>query len=263
MVVFRYEWKRSRNYCLTWAVTLAVCIFVMTPVYYGMLGTADSLPAGFGEGGFLETLGLSLALLQEPLGMYSLLTEFLMIAGGIFGMHLGMRLFTKECTERTGEYLFTKPCGRRTIFCAKTLCMLLGIAVMGAFYLLASLLTMLLFRPGFSGREFFLIAFSFSLHALFFGVLGLLVGICFPHNRSPLLTAGLVVFSEYGITAFACTVDIRLISFLSPFSFFGPSKIHETGFYAWDYFVWYLLLLAVFFVSAYRALLERDIAFTG
>lgn len=260
MVVFRYEWKRGRKYILTWAVTLAVCIFIMTPVYYGMLGTAETLPANFGEGGFLETLGLSLELLVQPLGMYSFLTGFLMNAGGIFGMHLGMRLYTGECTERTAEYLFTKPCGRRTIFYAKALCMLCGAGVAGAFYLLASLLTMALFYPGFSVGEFFLVALSFFLHALFFGTLGLWAGVCFPRSRSPLLTAGLTVFSAYGITAFARTVDIRWISFLSPFSFFNPTRIHELGFYEWDYLLWYLLLLAVLFMLAYRVLLGRDIA---
>ena len=35
MLIFRFEWKRKRKYILIWAATLAVCIFSMTPVYYG------------------------------------------------------------------------------------------------------------------------------------------------------------------------------------------------------------------------------------
>lgn len=263
MVVFQYEWKRSRKYILIWAVVLAVCIFSMTPVYYGMIGMTDSLPENFAQGGFFETVGVSLDLLMKPLGMYSFLTGFFIIAGGIFGMHFGLSLHTKECTENTAEYLFTKPCGRRMIYQGKMQCMLGGVCVVGAAYLAASFLTMLLFKPGFPLGEFLLLAVSFILVTLFFGALGLLLGSCRPNNRSPLLTAGLTVFLEYCITAFSRTIGNRIIGFLSPFSFFNPSEIHELGFYAWDYLIWYFLLLSVFFILSYRVLLKRDIEFVA
>ena len=66
MQIFRFEWKRSQKYILIWATALAVCIFFMTPVYYGMVETAGTLPAGFAQGGFLKLLaereGLTLSI---------------------------------------------------------------------------------------------------------------------------------------------------------------------------------------------------------
>jgi len=261
MVVFRYEWKRNQKYILTWAAVLAACIFFMTPVYYEILGNPEKLPAGFAQGGLLETLGITLDLLREPLGMYGFLTGFLTNAGGIFGMHFGLSLHTGECTGCTAEYLFTKPCGRKAIYRAKALCMVCGVWVAGAFYLAASLLTMGLFYSGFSLWELSLLALSLPLTALFFGALGLWAGSRWPRNHSPLMTAGLTTLSMYGITAFSRTVDNRLIGFLSPLSFFGAADIHALGFYAWDYLVWYLLLVTLFFVLAYRVLMKRDVTF--
>ena len=260
MLIFRFEWKRTRTYILIWAAALAVCIFSMTPVYYDMIETAGTLPSGFTQGGFWETLDVSLTLLMEPLGMYSFLTGFFMIAGGVFGMHLGLSLHTGECTENTAEYLYTKPCGRQMIFKGKMLCALVGVCVTGISYLLASFLTMMLFRPGFPVGEFLLVVGSFVLLTLFFALLGLMVGIFHPNNRSPLLTAGLVVFVEYCITSFSRTVSIRAIGFLSPFSFFSLSEIHDAGAYSWDYMLWYLLLLFAFIILAYKKILKRDIA---
>ena len=69
MTVFHYEWKRSRKYILIWGLSLAVCIFSMIPVYYSMIETPELLPKNFAEGGFFETVGISLALLLEPLGL--------------------------------------------------------------------------------------------------------------------------------------------------------------------------------------------------
>jgi len=258
MVIFRYEWKQARRYVLVWAAAIAACIFFMTPVYYGMIESAGTLE--FAESGFFETVGVSLALLAEPLGMYSFLTGFFLIAGGVFGMHLGLSLHTRECTENTAEFLYTKPCGRRRIVTGKLLCALLGTGVVSAAYLLASYAAMRLFRPGFPRKTFWLVAASFLLLTLFFTVSGLLAGIYQPKNRFPLLTAGLTVFLAYCVTSFSRTVDVRIISFLSPFSFFSPSVIHETGFYPWDYMLWYLFLLAAFLVLAYRKIEKRDIA---
>lgn len=260
MVVFRYEWKRNRTYILIWAAALAVCIFCMTPAYYGMIETPETLPENFTQGGFFETVGVSLALLMEPLGMYAFLNAFFMIAVGIFGMHLGLALQTKECTEHTAEYLFTKPCGRKKIYGGKALCLLLGTGAAGAAYLLASFFTLSLFQPGFPLAEFLLLAVSFPLTALFFGALGLLWGTLRPNNRLPLLTAGLCVFVAYCVTAFSRTIGNVPVGFLSPFSFFNPSAIHETGHYEWSYLLWYLLLVAVFFVFSYKWSLKRDIA---
>lgn len=183
-----------------------------------------------------------------------------MIAGGVFGMHLGLSLHTGECTENTAEYLYTKPCGRQMIYRGKLLCTLAGVCVTGVSYLLASFFTMTLFQPGFSLKEFLLVAGSFILITLFFALLGILAGVFRPNNRSPLLTAGLVVFVEYCITSFSRTISIRAIGFLSPFSFFSPSEIHYAEAYSWDYMLWYLLLLSAFFILAYKEILKRDIA---
>ena len=184
MQIFRFEWKRSQKYILIWATALAVCIFFMTPVYYGMVETAGTLPAGFAQGGFFETVGISIELLTKPMGMYSFLTGFFMIAGGIFGMHLGLSLHTKECTENTAEYLYTKPCGRKVIYKEKLLCALAGVCVTGIFYVMASFFTMTLFRPGFSTGEFLLVAGSFVLLTLFFALMGTMAGVFRPNNQN-------------------------------------------------------------------------------
>ena len=105
-----------------------------------------------------------------------------------------------------------------------------------------------------------LVAGSFVLLTLFFALMGIMAGVFRPNNRSPLLTSGLVVFVEYCITSFSRTVGIRAIGFLSPFSFFSPAEIHNSGSYSWDYMIWYLFLLLVFVLLAYWKILKRDIA---
>ncbi len=260
MVVFQYEWKRNRKYILTWALSLAACIFIMTPVYNSMVGTADALPTGLKNHALLVSVGMSVEMFQTPFGMFAFLTSFFKIAAGIYGMYLGISRFTKDCAELTAEYLYTKPISRPGIYVQKVLCMLWGMLVMGVLYIAASVATMSIFHPGFNMREVLLVAVSFPLHALIFGMIGILIGVMFPRNRSAMLTAFLAVIMEYAVYSFSATIGARSISFLSPFSFFAPAYIHNHGSYDRQYLLWYLFLIGILTILSYRRELRRDIA---
>ena len=239
MVIFKYELKRHRKYILGWAIALALCVFLMTPTYYSFMDVSTGdLYETLGTSDFYKGVGVSMEYLTSPLGIYAFLTSFFMIASGIFGMHFGIAIHTKECSERTSEYLFVS-----------------------MVYLLASFLALALFRSGIDWGEFFLIALSLMLVTLFLAAMGLLVGILFSRNRSPLLTAGLIVFVEYCVTSFSNIVSNRAISFLSPYSFFSAAEISKSGFYELDYLGWCVLLFALFLVLSYRVFLKKDIQF--
>ena len=262
MVILKYELKRHRKYILGWAIALALCVFVMTPTYYSFMDVSTGdLYETLGTSDFYKGVGVSMEYLTSPLGIYAFLTSFFMIASGIFGMHFGIAIHTKECSERTSEYLFTKPHTRKTIYWAKAFTVFFGVVVVSMVYLLASFLALALFRSGIDWGEFFLIALSLMLVTLFLAAMGLLIGILFSRNRSPLLTAGLIVFVEYCVTSFSNIVSNRAISFLSPYSFFSAAEISKSGFYELDYLGWCVLLFALFLVLSYRVFLKKDIQF--
>lgn len=121
MTVFRYEWKKNFRYIVCWTLAVGLLILCMTPAYYGALDSVGSLSKIYENSEFFDSLGMTADLFQEPLGMYAFLNVFFSMAIGIFGMHFGLSLYTKECTEGTAEYLMTKPIGRLRIFGKKSL----------------------------------------------------------------------------------------------------------------------------------------------
>ncbi len=265
MVIFKYEMRNHRRYIWGWAISLAVCIFLMIPVYYSLLGgaesTANPLYDMLGETDFFPSIGVSMEYLTAPLGIYSFLASFFMLAAGIFGMNFGISIHTKEFAGKTSEYLFTKPHTRKEIFCAKAITVLCGSVIVGLTFMLTSFLSLLLFHPGFDLGEFILISNSLLLVSLLLTALGVLTGVIFSNNRSPLLTAGLVVFSEYCISSFSRIVGNKGIGFLSPYSYFSAADISHTGFYEWDYLVCYFILLIIFLLIAYNVFLRKDVQF--
>ena len=135
MVIFKYELKNHRKYILGWAIALALCIFLMTPTYYSFLDAASvELFETMGTTDFYRSVGVSMEYLTSPLGIYGFLTSFFMIASGVFGMHFGISIHTRECTEGTSEYLFTKPFPRKTIYWAKALTVFIGVVIVAAVY---------------------------------------------------------------------------------------------------------------------------------
>lgn len=111
MTVFHYEWKRSRKYILIWGLSLAVCIFSMIPVYYSMIETPELLPKNFAEGGFFETVGISLALLLEPLGMYGFLNAFLLWQAEFSGCTLPYPCLQKNVPKTQQNTCSQNPAG--------------------------------------------------------------------------------------------------------------------------------------------------------
>lgn len=242
MTIFKYELKRHKKYILGWAITLAVFILMMTPTYYSFMDVSQSSNELFetlGNNDFYKSVGVSMEHLTSPMGIYSFLTSFFMIASGIFGLHFGISIHTKEFEEKTSEYLYTKPHTRKEIFWAKAGTVFVGVVIVGVIYVIASWLAMVLSRPEGPWGEFFLVSMSLLWVTLLFAAMGMLVGTIFSNNRSPLLTAGLVILVEYCINSFSNIVSSKGISFLSPYSFFSGAKISQNGFYEIDYLIWY------------------------
>lgn len=267
MIIFKYELKRHRSYILTWALAVALCIFVMIPAYYGLMSgvqsTVNSIFESAGASSFFQSAGVSREYLTQPLGIYAFLLSFFMLATGIFGMHFGISIHSKEFAGKTSEYLFTKPHTRKEIFWSKAAVVFLAAGIVGLGFLAASGVSLVLFNPGFDVRVFLLLAFSLVLVTVLYAAFGLLVGVVFSNNRNPLLTAGLVVFTEYAISDFSHIISSRAIGFLSPSAFFTASTIAETGHYDWDYLIWYAVLLVISLLAAFRVFLKKDIRFRG
>ncbi|MDO5400790.1 MAG: ABC transporter permease subunit [Eubacteriales bacterium] len=263
MTIFKFELRRNLKYILAWTLTLALCIFGMTPMYYGFISLAETTPlfSTLGESDFFKSVGVSMGYLASPLGIYAFLTSFFLLAAGIYGLHFGITIHTKEFTGKTAEYLLTKPHTRKEIFWAKAGVVMTGAVITGLGYTAASALSLVLFRDGTPWGEFFLISLSLLWLTLVMAALGLLLGVVFSNNRNPLLTAGLIVFVEYCITSFSNVIVSRTVGYFSPFSFFSGVRIAQNGFYEPDHVALYGAMLGLFLLAAYRHFLKKDIRF--
>ena len=262
MAVFRYELRQLRGHTLWWGLSVVLATLMILPAYINMLASGSLDVAAVMNNDFFEMLGADVNIISTPIGTVGYVTSFFVIAAGINGMFLGLKTFTKETIGKTSEFTYTKPYGRGPVFCAKLLSAIVSALIIGACYLGASVLTPFM---GISGsidyKPLTLIALSFTLIEVFFVLFGACVGAIYSKIRSPLLVSSGVVFLFYVLSAYASKVGNNAIKFLTPFSYFGASRIVSSGGYNAGYMAALLILCAAFAVVGFVVFAKKDISF--
>ena len=264
MAIFRYEWRKLRGYTIGWALTVGLLIFAMLPVYYKMVGMGGNTLGAMADFGIFELLGVDARTITQPAGVYGFLTAFFSLAGGICGMYLGLGTFTKETVNNTAEFTYTKPFGRGAVYTAKVLAGALSAVVVGLGFYAGSVLAALTGLPnGIDMGLFTLVGLSFLWVALFFLLLGALMGAVHPKIRTPMLLSSGVVFIFYVFSAFASKVGAAAVKYLTPFSWFGASRIITLGRYDWGYLAACALLCVAFVAAGLAVFVKKDITFVS
>ena len=262
MAIFKYEMRQLRNYTFWWAVALALFIFMILPSYVSMLaGGAVSMDALEGNPMF-DMLGVDVNIISTPIGCFGFINAFLAIAGGINGMYLGLKAFTKETVQKTADYIYTKPYKRGAIYLSKLFSSFVSVFAIGACYFIGSIAGGQSAVPG--GLDMSMLALlvgSFALIQLFFVLFGAFVGAVHSKIRTPLLLASGTVFMLYVLSTFASKVGSALIKFATPFSDFGASNIIGSGGYDAAYMLAYAILCVAFAVIGYVTFIKKDVKF--
>jgi len=263
MAIFRYELRQLRNNTLWWALSVALAIFMFLPAYISMLTSGAVDAASVMNNDFFEMLGVDANIINTPIGTYGYLTSFFAIAAGINGMFLGLKTFTKETIGKTAEFTYTKPYGRGHVFCAKLSAATVSALVVGASYFVASALSahMGAAAGGIDFKPLALIALTFTLIEIFFVLFGACAGAIYSKIRTPLLASSGVVFMFYVLSAYASKVRLDAVKYLTPFSYFGASKIVSSGGYNAGYMAAFLTLCVAFAATGFGVFNRKDISF--
>ena len=262
MAIFRYELRQLRGNTFWWGASIALITLMILPAYINMLTSGAVDAASVMNNDFFEMLGADASIISTPIGVFGYVNSFFVIAAGIYGMSLGLKSFTKETVGKTSEYTYTKPYGRGRIYAAKILSATVSALAVGACYLGATALCALTAAGGrVDYKPFGLIALSFTLIEIFFILFGACAGAIYSKIRAPLLASSGVVFMFYALSAYAGKVNINVIKYLTPFSYFGASKIVLSGGYNAGYMSALLALCAAFAATGYAVFIKKDVSF--
>ncbi|SHE40591.1 ABC-2 type transport system permease protein [Seinonella peptonophila] len=264
MAIFRYEMKQNRKTTIIWALSLAILVFLMMPMYINLMTDSTMLtdemkeatstnPIFAGTGGSIDDL-------FSPLGAYSFVTSFAMMAFAVYGMYLGLTMISKDYVQKTADFLMTKPYSRAKVLLSKLSAATLCCLIVGLAYVVASISIMQISAKGeFEFIQLLLIALSTIFIQLFFMTLGMFIAVIQPLIRMPVVISMGVAFVTYICGAYSGVVDNDIIMLLSPYKYFGSAYVMAHSTYNLSYALLFFGLMALFIVASFIIFIKKDI----
>ncbi|PKM95414.1 MAG: hypothetical protein CVU84_04930 [Firmicutes bacterium HGW-Firmicutes-1] len=264
MAIVKYEMKQYKTLIIIWSIALSVLIIFLLPTFISLMTNnsvmTPELINSFGRNKFFIAIGVNATSLLTPMGSYSYVNSFVLIAAATFGTYIGISLITKEYSQKTADFLFTKPQGRRVVFSSKLFAGAICCLIVGLTYLVASYFAFLIFaKDSIEFIPLLLIAFSVSLLQLLYMVVGLLLAVFMPNIKVPIIVALGIAFFTYSFGAFARIMGYKFVSYLSPYSYFNNEYIREFNSYDLKYLLLFLVITIVSILVSYNVFSKKDI----
>ena len=234
MPVFWREMARTRTSLLAWTIGMIALSVALMAFFPTIRTKAEELDAMFAKypPEFKELFQLDRLSMADPLGYYA--TEnhlFLTLFGGIYAMLLAVGVLAREESERTGEFLLTRPIGRARVVTEKTFA---SFACLVVFDVLIGLATFILFEAVASGEYdrkilVLLLLGAFLLHLFLWGI-GLLVSVFVVKARTFYPLSIGVVLSLYFLGIWSLLDDkADVVRYFTPFRYIDPADIIDEG----------------------------------
>ncbi|GAB6107204.1 ABC transporter permease subunit [Fusibacter bizertensis] len=262
MNILKQELKMGRKSLIVWCASLVgtLAIFMMMyPMISDQAATFEKVFESFPPE-FRKALGLTTTNLGDVLGYYSFAFLYILLAGAVQAMNIGVSVLSAEVREKTGDFLFVKPVKRSKIITQKILAMLIELGIINVVICLANYIILsLVSKDAFDMKLYLLLTGSLLFIQLFFAAMGLAVSVFLRRIRTVLPISMGVVFLFYIIFLLNQTLEDPKLAWISPFGYFDLSYISEHVAYQSKFIAAWFVLNAIFVFFTYKLFTKKDL----
>lgn len=257
-----HELNRLGRVTIWWSLSLsllAVGFLFMYPVFSKDLTTAqqvlDKIPATL-----KSALNISTELFANITGFFGYFISFIVLAGSVQALVLGIKSLSEEETNKTADFLLTKPVTRNQIIWSKFYASFVSLVVTNLVFSSLSLATaMTVTDDNLNIKLLVLISGSLLLVQLVFLTLGFLLSASIKKIRSVISLAMPIAFAFFIISALDSAIGSLNLASITPFKFLSPVDIIKNGGYETKYIILSAALVSIFFGMAILIYNKRDI----
>ncbi len=262
MNILMQELKMGRKALIVWCVSLigTLAVFMMLfPMIADQAAEFQKVFDSFPEA-FRKALGLTTTSLGDVLGYYSFAFLYIVLAGAVQAMTMGVTVLSAEVRDKTGDFLFVKPVKRSRIITMKILAVLVQIGIVNALMCIASwlILSFVTDKP-FDRVLFLLLTGSLLFIQLFFASFGLAVSVFLKRIRTVLPISMGVVFLFYIIFLLNQTLEDEKLAWLSPFGYFDLAYISQHVQYQEKFLLAWVVLIVTCIFFTYKVFTKKDL----
>ena len=262
MSLVSHELNSARKTTILWSLalsSLAVGFLLMYPVFTKDLATANQVFENI-PSALKSALNISTDMFSSVTGFFSYLMQFILLAGSVMALVIGLKSLSQEETNKTADFLLTKPITRSQIVSAKLKVSIFSLLLTNIFFSLVAFITAnLVSENQFSSNTFLLLCGSLLLVQLLFFSLGLVLSASLGKIKSVVSLAMPIAFSFFIISALDSAIGNINLAALTPFKFFSSTYIVQNSTYETKYLVLSIGLFLGFIWLAYYFYNHRDI----
>lgn len=262
MNVFWHEIRSYRRSTIIWIISLSLMVILflsLFPLFTKDIDSTkkllDTLPAAVRTG-----LGISLQSFFTIFGFFGYLFTYVLLAGAIQAMGLGVGILSREDSGKTADFLLTKPISRARIVSAKlfasiSLLVLTNIIFTASAFIMALAVS----KASFDALTFLLIAASLFLVQLFFLSLGVALSVILSKVKSVIAVTLPVVFGFFIVGTLGSVLGNDSVKLFSPFKFYDTQYIISHRSYELKFMVIEIVCIIVAITVTYLLYLKKDI----
>ena len=231
--IFRHEMNTRVRSVIIWSLSiaaLAIFFFSIFPSFAEDAALSNQLLAKFPQE-LKDAFGLGKIDMSTILGFLTLVFVFVQLCLAIQAGNFGFGLVSIEETEKTADFLLTRPVSRFQIFTSKLLAAIGSLLITDIIVSLAIFLAITSFKGErtYDAPTLLLLLLSMPIFQLFFLSVGLLISLLVKKvaNVTP-FSLGLA-FGAYVINAFSGVFGDVKLEYLTPFKHFDPVHIVQNS----------------------------------
>ncbi|QTA38070.1 ABC transporter permease subunit [Thermosipho ferrireducens] len=266
MNMLKWEFKKIKTSIILWTIAFVLLQLMYSSFFPSMTSEEGSFLAAklkFLPKFFLKMFGMENLDITNILHYYALQGQFIIILiGSVFGAKIGAGIVVKEESEKTAEFLLSKPVTREKIITAKILTLILSIITFDGLIIIANLIFFNIFNTSeiFDFKLFWLLSLAPLLIHLIIGLISFLIStIERKLQRADAIALG-ITFTLYSISVLGkLTEKLNFLTFFTPYSYFDPTKIVKTTSLNFSLLLLYIVECSILISISYVIFRKKDI----
>ena len=252
MNIFWREIKAYEKSTIIWMLALSaitILFLLLYPAFTKDVESTRKLLAGI-PAAYRNALGIRIENFFTIFGFYAYLFTFVLLAGAVQAMNLGVGIISKEDAGKTSDFLLSKPVTRTKVMASKLSAALAILVITNIFFTVASLIAAKAVSTGsFSLKKFLLISLTLFLVQLFFWALGAALSVIIPKIKSVIAVTLPAVFAFFIISTIGAVIGNDNVRYITPFKFYDFAYIIAHNTYEWKF----MIIEAIFIIIAITA----------
>ncbi|MDX8366991.1 ABC transporter permease subunit [Cytobacillus sp. IB215665] len=264
-MLFKREFVKAQKALWIWIAVLGglmIMMLSMYPSFAEQQETLDQLLNAYPEA-MLQAFNMDQFSLHTVLGFYAIEGYlFTTLFGSIYAVLLASSILVKEESEKTAEFLLSKPLTRTEIVGQKLCAVLLSLIV---FNIALSLITYIGFTIAgdepIESKTFFLITIAPFLLHLTFAAIAFFISSVMKKSRNIIsISLGIVLISYFLDIISGISNKFDAIKYFTPFEYVDSASIMIDNTIKPLYLIIMLLIITVSFLGAFTVYRKKDIA---